>query len=68
MRIELFLISIILFCAISYNIGYNPIEGFGLQARCGTFHTDMFEHSQCEFYDVCRKNKFNNKNREYLLF
>ncbi len=67
MRIELFLISIILFCSISYNIGYSTIEGFSEQIRSSTFHTDMFESRECEFFGTCPKNEFNNRNGEYLL-
>ena len=67
MRIELFLISIILFCAISYNIGYRTIEGFSEQVRHGTFHTDMFESRVCDYFGTCPKNEFNNKDRQYLL-
>ena len=64
MRIELFLISIILFCAISYHVGYNTIEGF---ARNGSYHADMFGSNECPRNGFCRKTEFDNTDRQYLL-
>lgn len=64
MRTELFLISIILFCAISYNIGYSTIEGF---ARSGSYRADMFGSNECPRGGFCRKTEFDNIDRQYLL-
>jgi hypothetical protein len=64
MRVELFLISIILFCAISYTVGYSTIEGF---ARSGDYHADMFGSSECPRGGNCRKTSFDNTNTQYLL-
>ena len=64
MRIELFLISIILFCAISYSVGYSTIEGF---ARSGSYHADMFGSNECPPFGNCRKPCFNNSESQYLL-
>jgi hypothetical protein len=64
MRIELFLISIILFCAISYGLGYSTIEGF---SRDSTYHADMFGSNECPRFGNCRIPNFDNTNTEYLL-
>ncbi len=64
MRIELFLISIILFCAISYSVGYSTIEGF---ARSGSYHADMFGSNECPRFGNCRTTSFNNTDTQYLL-
>lgn len=64
MRIQLFLISIVLFCAISYGLGYKIIEGFD---RSGSYHADMFGSNECPPGGNCRKTCFNNYNNEYLL-
>jgi hypothetical protein len=64
MRIELFLISIILFCAISYSLGYSTIEGF---SRDGSYHADMFGSNECPPLGNCRKPTFDNTDSQYLL-
>jgi hypothetical protein len=64
MRVELFFITIILFCAISYSIGYSTIEGF---ARCGSYHADMFGSNECPRGGNCRETSFVNSNTQYLL-
>jgi hypothetical protein len=64
MRIELFLISIILFCAISYGLGYSTIEGF---SRDGSYHADMFGSNECPRSGNCRQTSFNNMDTQYLL-
>lgn len=66
MRKELFLISIVLFCAISYSIGYSTIEGFGF-ARSGQYHADMFSSNECPRGGFCRKTNFNNTDNQYIL-
>ena len=64
MRAELFLISIILFCAISYSVGYSTIEGF---TRSGEYHADMFGSNVCPRNGSCRKTNFDNTDSQYLL-
>ena len=64
MRIELFLISLILFCAISYGLGYRTIEGF---SRDGSYHADMFGSNECPPFGNCRKPIFVNNESQYLL-
>jgi len=64
MRSQLFLIAIVLFCAISYAVGYGTIEGF---SRSGDYRGDMFGSNQCPCDGCCRVPTFDNSNQMYLL-
>jgi hypothetical protein len=65
MKLYLFLISIVLFCAISFSLGYSTIEGFDI-SRSSTYHADMFGSNECPRNGACRETSFK-PDTQYLL-